>query len=435
MICGLPVGVDAAPASAQNLVEETFEGSWEGTLEFQDEPLRLRMDVNFQDDPAVKVGFPQLLMAEQNADYSISLSKTPVLQVALPLAMGSYDFVRNGDMLVAQRTTKAGQSITIRLGRAPEIRLARQQLSFGAAGPPIQGTLVFPPGQGPFPLAILLAGSGNPTRSNWSYASMANFLAEAGIASLVYDRRLDSETKPGGSRYNIDDHAADVRAAIDLLAKDARIDSARIGLIAKSRGGWIALQAASRDPRISYLVGIGISAVPVIPHEYQALEAKMRARDFPEQQIQDAIAYMRIYFQAVRDPALWPWLDAAKQRAAKAPWAELVQLPETRSDLDWYRAHQDMDSLSLIPRIASPMFLAWGENDRTTPPQMNKQLFEALLSGKSAQRSELNVYSDAGHTLEGPLNVDEDEFTIWEGVNQKFLGDMRAWLNRTLDRL
>lgn len=421
----LIVWLAVMPAAAGDL--EDFAGTWEGHFDFQDEPLEMRLHVEPGGEPAVTVDYPQLVFAGQPADWTVA---DDVLTVDLPLGLGEAELRRHDGGLRASRTTESGLPITITLERGTPFAAQYEDLEFGAAGPPIGGTVTFPPGAGPFPLAILLAGSGNPHRGNFGYASWADRLARRGMAALAYDRRPDNELGPGGALYTIDDQAADLSAAIDKLTADPRVDKGRILLLGKSRGAWIALATAAADPRVTHLALLGVAAVGVAQQDYQALEAKMRADGEAEEDIQAALAYMRVYFHVARHPQDWPRLAAASLAAAEETWGERVRHPEVVSDLEWFQAQLDFQPLTLISGITAPMFLAWGEEDRTSPPLMNRPLFGYLQHEASRAGSAVGVYPGAGHSLEGPLNVDDDPEVVWNGLNPGFLAEFDAWLQR-----
>lgn len=418
-------GVDAARPEGTDGFERDVVGWWEGHVHFRGEPLEIRLQVESAPEPVVSVDYPQLVFANQPAEAELT---DGALVVDLPLGLGRYHLRGVGGELRAERETSSGEPARIVLHRAPAFESTLEKLEFGAAGPPIGGTLTLPPGNGPFPVAILLAGAGNPTRSNLSYTSWSDLLARHGIASVAYDRRADDAVNQTGRPFTIPEHASDVITLIDRLVEDDRLDGNRISLVAKSRGGWIAIAAAARDPRVSRIVGIGIAAVNIPQQDFQAIEARMRADDEPDEMIDRALAYTRLYFHTARHPELWPHLEVARDEVAEASWAERVRQPESVEDLGWFRAQLDFDPLLSIPEIDAAWFLAWGAEDRTTPPSMNAPLFEWLMSDRAESGSVARVYEDAGHTLEGPLNVDDDPETVWAGMNQAFLRDVLEWL-------
>jgi len=420
-----PPSADAAEPSEIS----PFVGAWEGSLTFRGEPLALRLEVGVRDGaPAVRVDFPQLVYHGQPADASLDGG---ALAVELPFGLGRHAFSARDGALTASAEL-AGDPLTIELRPAAPFEPERLELAFGAFDPPIEGTLVLPPGAQAAPLLLLTAGSGDPHRGNWSYASWGDRLARRGIASLVYDRRPDDELSADGRLFTLEDHARDLAAALDALAADprlaGRLDLGRVGVLGKSRGAWIGLAAAAADPRIRLLAALAGAAVGVEEQDLQAIAARMRAADRPEDEIQGALAYARLYFHVAAHPDDWPRLAKAASEAADAPWAEYVRLPETVGDLDWFGAHLGFDPMPLLADLEIPVFYAWGENDRSTPPAMNRPLVAALLAAELAPLSRLEVYPDTGHSLEGPLNTDDDPETVWEGLSPRLLSDLDAWL-------
>ena len=118
------------------------------------------------------------------------------------------------------------------------------------------GTLTVPrAAAGKVPVVVIIAGSG-PTDRNGnslmgirpnSYAQLAWRLAEKGIATLRYDKRVLPATKGTVdiTSLTLEDFAADARAAADSLARDARFS--RVVLLGHSEGS--ALVADRGAPR------------------------------------------------------------------------------------------------------------------------------------------------------------------------------------------
>ncbi len=134
-----------------------------------------------------------------------------------------------------------------------------------SAGLELSGTLAVPrAAAGKVPVVVIIAGSG-PTDRNGnsvmgirpnSYAQLAWRLAERGIASLRYDKRVLPATRGSVdiSRLTLDDFAADARAAAESLARDARFS--KVVLLGHSEGSALALIAAQAGPPISGVISV-----------------------------------------------------------------------------------------------------------------------------------------------------------------------------------
>jgi pimeloyl-ACP methyl ester carboxylesterase len=112
----------------------------------------------------------------------------------------------------------------------------------------LSGTLDLPAGKGPFPVMLLIAGSGptdrngnNPLGIKWdSYKLLGKGLAERGIAVLRYDKRGVGESVGAGlfrlPEFNT--YVTDAADWIQLLRKEKRFS--KVGIIGHSEGSHLA---------------------------------------------------------------------------------------------------------------------------------------------------------------------------------------------------
>jgi len=134
-----------------------------------------------------------------------------------------------------------------------------------SAGLELGGTLTTPrAATKPVPVVVIIAGSG-PTDRNGnsmmgirpnSYAQLAWRLAERGIASLRYDKRVLVATRGTVdiSKLTLEDFAADARAAAESLARDSRFS--RVFLLGHSEGSALALLAARNGPPVAGVISV-----------------------------------------------------------------------------------------------------------------------------------------------------------------------------------
>lgn len=134
----------------------------------------------------------------------------------------------------------------------------------------LHGTLDVPASAGPWPVVVILAGSGptdrdgnQPGLKNDGLKMVGKGLAERGIAALRYDRRgigksRDACLKEEDLRF--DALADDAAAWVELLRKDARFG--KVGIAGHSEGslsGMLAAKRANADAFVS-LAGTGRDA-------------------------------------------------------------------------------------------------------------------------------------------------------------------------------
>ena len=136
----------------------------------------------------------------------------------------------------------------------------------------LPGTLTVPNRTGPFPLLVLVQGSGpqdedETSGSNKPFKDLAWGLASRGIAVLRYVKR----TKLYGVKSSDDPHVLtvndevidDARAAINLAAKQPSIDRNRLYLLGHSLGGYLAPRIAAGDPQIAGVIIMAGSTRPL----------------------------------------------------------------------------------------------------------------------------------------------------------------------------
>lgn len=143
------------------------------------------------------------------------------------------------------------------------VGLAAENLRLELPGAKLYGTLELPSGDGPFPVALIIAGSGPTDRDGNSpagikadtYKLLAQGLAAGGIASLRYDKRLigQSTSTMREDDVRFETYADDATAWLNLLEKDSRF-SKRI-VIGHSEGSLLGMLAAERS-RVAGFVSV-----------------------------------------------------------------------------------------------------------------------------------------------------------------------------------
>jgi dienelactone hydrolase len=125
----------------------------------------------------------------------------------------------------------------------------------------LAGLLFVPEGDGPFPAAVVIHGSGTSRRDNGWYLTLTKHLQDRGIVVLLPDKRGSEKSEGDWRTSSFDDLATDTLAAIDYLRMQQSVPLSGIGVIGMSQGGWIAPVVASQDDGLAFLVSVVGSAV------------------------------------------------------------------------------------------------------------------------------------------------------------------------------
>lgn len=149
----------------------------------------------------------------------------------------------------------------------------------------IAATLYLPDKEGPFPVAVLVPGSGGSDRSNiWMKAYVEEFL-ERDIAVLYYDKRGTGKSGGDWKVASFYDLADDVLAGVNFVHSQLKIDTARIALVGFSQGSSIISIAAS-SPKVDLAVSVSGSVVSLSETIMYQVRVMGQNEDFTAQQIQ-----------------------------------------------------------------------------------------------------------------------------------------------------
>ena len=244
------------------------------------------------------------------------------------------------------------------------------EITWQVDGITMYGTLVRPEGTGPFPAVVMVAGSG-PTDRDWnsplipgtngSARLLAEALAQAGFASLRYDKRASgphvNENLPAMiGKISMQSHREELAAAVGALASQAGMRADRIFALTNSEGGLHALNYQLDHPAIPF-AGLVLIAPP--------------GRSV------GAVARSQLAAQAAALPngdALLALYDAAVDRfMAGEPTAPdpalpqgvqmLLQALESPANLPFARELWAADASSLLARIDAPTLILIGKKD------------------------------------------------------------------------
>lgn len=129
----------------------------------------------------------------------------------------------------------------------------RIPVQFRSGNHTLSGELILPPGKEKRPAIVFLVGSaGASYRTNyveWSEHNLEKQFLPEGIAILHFDKRGIGPSEGDWHKTDFYGRADDAKAAIDYLKTLPQIDSARIGVIGHSQGGWISQILASKYPQ------------------------------------------------------------------------------------------------------------------------------------------------------------------------------------------
>jgi hypothetical protein len=278
----------------------------------------------------------------------------------------------------------------------------------GAAGATLAGTLQLPPGDGPFPALLLVAGSG-PTDRNGNQPpflitdllkQFAKGLADKGIASLRFDKRgmyansaqLPKDPSKLSEFFTWENGIGDVVAAYHFLRWHARIDPARVGILGHSQGSLIALdiartlKAEGNPPAVLILVSGAGRPMDVILGEQ--IKAGMARNDTPPQEAEKALTEYARIVRTIRESGKVP-PDMQPAFAGLFPFY-IGKL---------WQGEIALDPSKLAAEYSGPVLVLAGSADIQISSERDAKALDAALAARKGDVHRLTIIPQASHNM------------------------------------
>lgn len=269
-----------------------------------------------------------------------------------------------------------------------------------ADGTTLAGTLTLPPGDGPFPAAMLLTGSGPQDRDETlmghkPFLVIADYLTRRGIAVLRVDDRGVGGSSGNVMAATIADNVGDAAAGVEFLRTHPQIDPERVGLIGHSEGGWVAPALAAESDAISFVVMLAGPAASPYDLLLAQSRAMLEASGAPLVEAQVALNQRLLdILRAEPDSAR----AVAAMRAAATEWLEALppegaalrsrmESPQMRAQVEqalaiqttpWFRGLLAHDPLPSLDKLEVPVLAMYGELDLQVPPSQSVPVLEEM---------------------------------------------------------
>ena len=219
----------------------------------------------------------------------------------------------------------------------------------------IEGELFLPVGSGPFPVMIIVPGSGNEPRTDLE--QVVDIILPNGYAVYLYDKRgvggstgsYTVETPETVEQF-LTDRSQDVLGIIDLMMTHEDIDTQSIGLFGSSQGAWVNSLVYEQSPSsLKYIVMAsgGVASTGIEGY----------------------------YCSLTDDPN--------------------VTIEEATSLLASYQGNSGFDPIDIIEGMSIPVLWIYGNDDRSHPARYDVD----VLNGLSKPNFTIHLYQDVNHEL------------------------------------
>ena len=434
-----------------------IEGTWQGA--FQNGNMRFRLQLHIAHDDAKKLtGTMDSLDQGANGLPMSKLSETNgAVHFEIAIVSGVYAGTLN-----AARNTMTGKwsqnqdSVALEFKRSDDVLALRRpqnptkpypykeeevQFSSAKGNAMLSGTLTIPQGAGPFPVALLVAGSGPQNRDeaiagHSPYHVLSDYLTRKGVAVLRYDKRGIGKSSGDFEAATTEDFAADAEAAVAYLKSRKEIKAGKIGVIGHSEGGLIAPILGS-DGTAAWIVLLAAPAQTGEQIMLEQSEAIAGAAGMPQAQVLRSLDFDRQAYALVRsekDSALLEKkLDAMVTSSGIAEGAvpASVQAQIHMLSSPWFRYFLDYDPLPALGKVKCPVLALNGERDLQVIAKENLALIQKTLEDAGNKDVTTRELPQLNHLFQHAESGTPAEYgAIEETISPEVLQIIGDWIDK-----
>ncbi len=434
----------------------TSEGTWQGALETNGMRYRLQLHISHDKQGQLVATMDSIDQGINGFRASQATQTDDAVHLDLPAIRGVFDgslnTVRN---TISGTWRQNGESTALTFKRSDQILelrrpqipkkpypYAEEDLDFRNApgGVSLAATLTIPRGPGPFPAAILLAGSGPLDRDEADsghrpFLVLADDLTRKGIAVLRYDKRGIGKSTGDYEIATTADFAADAEAALAFLKRRKEIDARKIGIIGHSEGGIIAPMIASRFSDVLWIV---ILAGPATKGEETLLlqsDLITRAAGMTSDQVAKSLDFDRESYNLVRHEKDRTALEAKLEDLVKVSGLgpsmppAFVQRQIHWTSSPWFRYFLDYDPIPALQKTKCPVLVLSGEKDLQVPPRENLPLVRKALADGGNKDFQVLELPGLNHELQHCyMGLPAESRAIEETLAPEALTTISAWI-------
>jgi hypothetical protein len=403
-------------AQGQDQIDKkSVVGSWLGKLDVSSVTLRIIFNLSLIEKDSIVATLDSPDQGAKNIKIGPVTLDGKEISIKAPLLLAEFNGTVKDDTLIEGTFKQAGRTMPLNLiklkkafalNRPQEPKSPFPYLSEDVkfdnkkAGIKLAGTLTIPQGDGPFPVVILITGSGSQNRNeelmgHKPFWVIADHLSRNGIAVLRFDDRGVGQSQNSSSPSTSADFATDVESAFNYLKTNPKIDPKEIGLAGHSEGGLIAPMVAAANDGIAFIIslaGTGVSGEQILYRQNYDLN---KASGTSKKELKDAISMSKkLYTVLKKEPDNKKATEQMTAIVKKALIKQKTSPEKMQSALEgfpvsaatltspWYRYFLVTNPADYWKKVKCPVLALNGEKDLQVAADVNlPAIGKALKSG------------------------------------------------------
>jgi len=314
-------------------------------------------------------------------------------------------------------------------------------------------TITIPKTAGRHIAVILVSGTGAQDRNGTmaghkEFYDIADYLTRRGLVVLRVDDRGVGKSTGDYSKATTGDFAADVLEAFHYLEHRPEVDPRRIGLVGHSEGGMSIAIAASKEPKIAFLISLAglctngydalitqnrniVAASPISDADksrYDSINELMfsTARQYADSSDMDKILNER-YAEWKRKDDEWVKQQHIEYDHFRYPiWSYVNQATSA-----WYRYFIKYDPAPVLAKVNIPILALNGDKDVMVSYKENLANWKSLPAGGRGKDVTTVVMPGLNHLF---LKCQTCTLQEYKSINSSFSPDALEIINNWIDK-
>ncbi|MEM9408590.1 MAG: alpha/beta fold hydrolase [Acidobacteriota bacterium] len=416
----------AAPSIAQDL-----SGHWEGEIQTPGQPLLVMVDLTSSDDGwEGTIDIPAQGAKELPLENVIVEGDSATFTIAGAPGSPTFEGKLQGSEIVG-KFKQGPATLDFRLGRHAVERAKRPQepegplpydvreVTYENGDVTLAATITTPPGEGPFPAAVLITGSGAQDRDesllgHKPFLVLADHLTRNGIVVLRADDRGVGGSTGDPRIATSEDYATDALASLLFLQQQPKVDLKKVGLVGHSEGGMIAPMVAARSEQVAFCVLLAGTGVP--GSEILALQQRLilEANGAPKTMVEklnelqkEAIAIAASDVDAETKKA--GIADVMRQQNMLSPEAQRQSEEQLQQAIEagarqflspWFQFFLNFDPRSALAKTTVPVLAINGSLDLQVDAEQNLPAIEKALQEAGNEDVTVETFESLNHLFQ-----------------------------------
>jgi len=271
---------------------------------------------------------------------------------------------------------------------------------------------------------LLIYGSGPATKE--AFDLWAFWFLAAGFSVITHDKRGSGRSTGDWRTTSLESLGEDARRILD----HAKAAGARAPYFAwgASQGGWIEPQLGAAGAVDGIIMHAGSATTPRA-QILSAVRAELLAYEFPEAEIERALAYYALDTDVSLGARPWADIDAAYRDASRAGAEWLLAPPASRdaAERTTIRLMADFDPTPYWRRSSAPVLAIFGGKDWIVPAVDNLSRLEEIIAPDA--RLVTKLLPTANHLMFVAKTGVRTEYPTLSMMEPGYFSAMAGWLD------